>query len=158
MPDAQIHFTGNLGGEPDIRYTQAGVPVCSASVAVNKTKKVANTGDPKQDFETIHTTWYRVTWWRELAELVSSLNLVKGQSVTIDGEVYEEEYATNDGGAGKSLKVTARGIVAHPKRDQQAQQTGYTQQRPQVGQQQGYGQAQQGGWGGQQNGDDSPPF
>lgn len=116
MADAQIHFAGNLGGPPELRYTDAGVPVCGASVAVNKSRKVGNTGDAKQDYETLHTTWYRVSWWREIAEAVANMNLEKGQTVVIDGEVYEEEYTTRDGQQGKSLNVTATGVRAFPKR------------------------------------------
>lgn len=115
MADAQIHFAGNLGGDPELRYTETGVPVCSASVAVNKSRKVGNTGT-RDDYETVHTTWYRVSWWREIAEAVAQMKLEKGQSVTIDGEVYEDEYTTRDGQQGKSLNVTATGVRAFPKR------------------------------------------
>lgn len=147
MPDALIHFTGNLGDAPEMRYTPNGVPVASASVAVNKSKKVGNTGDPKQDYETLHTTWYRVSWWRELAEAVAQMNLVKGQTVTVDGEVYEEEWTSRDGKTGKSLVVTATGVRPYPKRDGR---TPDPSNDPQAG---------QGGdpWAGQQD-PSAPPF
>lgn len=161
MADAQIHFTGNLGGDPELKFLQDGTPVCSASVAVNKSRKIANTGDPRQDYETVHTTWYRVSWWREIAEAVAQMNLEKGQSVTVDGEVYMEEFTTRDGQQGKALNVTATGVRAFPKRQQQGQQAGgYGGQ--QQSQQSGYGQPQGGDpWagGGNQGGfDQGPPF
>lgn len=153
MADAQIHFTGNLGNAPELKFTQDGTPVCSASVAVNKSKKVGNTGT-RDDYETIHTTWYRVSWWREIAEAVAQMNLEKGQSVVIDGEVYMEEFTTRDGQQGKALNVTASGVRAYPKRQQNGQQGGGYGQ-PQGGQQGGYSappQSNQGGF------DSDPPF
>lgn len=132
MADAQIHFTGNLAAPPELKFTKDGTPVCSASVAVNKSRKVGNTGT-RDDYETIHTTWYRISWWREIAEAVDQMNLEKGQSVTIDGEVFMEEFTTRDGQQGKALNVTATGVRAFPKRQQQGQQ-GYGQQAPQQAQ------------------------
>lgn len=143
MADAQIHFTGNLGNAPELKFTQDGTAVCSASVAVNKSRKIASTGDPRQDYETLHTTWYRVSWWREIAEAVAQMNLEKGQSVTIDGEVFMEEYTTRDGQQGKALNVTATGVRAFQKRQQGG---GFGGGAPQ-GQQGGYGGAPQGGYG-----------
>lgn len=155
MADAQIHFTGNLAAPPELKFTQDGTAVCSASVAVNKSRKIASTGDPRQDYENVHTTWYRVSWWREIAEAVSQMGLEKGQSITVDGEVYENEFTTRDGQQGKSLNVTATGVRAYPKR-QQSGGGGYgaAQSAPSQGGAQpselGYGQ--QGGY------SDEPPF
>ncbi|QCR53236.1 single-stranded DNA-binding protein [Brachybacterium sp. SGAir0954] len=157
MADATIHFTGNLGGAPEARTTQDGTPVVSASVAVNKSKKVGSTGDARQDYETVHTTWYRVSWWREIAQAVAAMNLEKGQTITVDGEVFEEEYTTRDGAQGKSLNVTATGVRAYPKRQQQG---GAPQSPPQSGYGQPQGAPQSDPWvgGGNQGGYDDPPF
>ena len=53
---------GHLGRDPEMRYTQSGVPVTSFSVAT--TRKWSSASGEQQE----KTTWFRVTCWRKLAE------------------------------------------------------------------------------------------
>ena len=76
---------GNLGREPEMRYTPAGVPVADFSVAVNK--RYTN-----KDGERVEkTTWYKVTCWRKLAE-TSAQYLKKGRTVIVEGDLAAEAY------------------------------------------------------------------
>ena len=74
----QITLVGNLGNDPEMRYTPSGVPVVSFSLAVNKSWTTPD--GQRQD----RTTWFRVTAWRKTAEIVSQY-LTKGRQVLIIG-------------------------------------------------------------------------
>ena len=98
----QITLIGNLGTDPEMRYTPSGVPVASFSLAVNKTW----TGQDGQRQD--KTTWFRITTWRKQAEIVSQY-LTKGRRVMVVGEVEEARaYADRDGNQRASLEVTAQ--------------------------------------------------
>lgn len=97
----QITLVGNLGSDPDMRYTPSGVPVASFSLAVNKSW----TGQDGQRQD--KTTWFRITTWNKQAEIVSQY-LSKGRRVMVVGEM-EEARAYNDreGNMRASLEVRA---------------------------------------------------
>jgi len=98
----QITLIGNLGTDPEMRYTPSGVPVSSFSLAVNKSW----TGQDGQRQD--KTTWFRVTTWRKQAEIVSQY-LTKGRRVMVVGEVEEARaYTDRDGNQRASLEVTAQ--------------------------------------------------
>lgn len=100
----QIIIIGNLGQDPEMRYTASGVPVTSFSVAVNR-RWTSQDGQPQEK-----TTWFRVTAWRKLAETASQY-LSKGRQVMIVGEVDDPSTWTDrDGNHRASLEVTARDI------------------------------------------------
>ena len=97
----QITLIGNLGNDPEMRYTPSGVAVASFSLAVNKSWTTE--GGEKQD----KTTWFRVTCWRKQAEVVSQY-LGKGKQVMVVGEVEEARAFTDKSGNQRaSLEVTA---------------------------------------------------
>ena len=73
-----ISVIGNLGGDPEMRFTQAGVPVTSFRVAVNNTRR----GPDGADLET--TDWFRCTCWRGLAEIANNY-LQRGSQVFVHG-------------------------------------------------------------------------
>ncbi len=100
----QITLMGNLGNDPEMRYTPSGVPVASFSLAVNKTW--TGQDGQKQD----KTTWFRVTTWRKTAEIVSQY-LNKGSKVLVVGELEEARTWTDrDGNQRASLEVTAQTV------------------------------------------------
>lgn len=97
----QIILVGNLGADPEMRYTPSGVPVTSFSLAVNRSW--TNQEGQKQD----KTTWFRITCWRKQAEIVSQY-LTKGRQVMVVGEVEEARpWTDRDGNQRASLEVTA---------------------------------------------------
>ncbi len=99
----QLILIGNLGSDPELRYTADGTPVASFSVAVNRTwtKEDGSHGD--------ETTWFRVTAWRKLAETVNQY-LKKGRQVLVVGRVSARGYVGADGTPRASLEVTAETI------------------------------------------------
>ncbi len=93
-------IVGNVGRDPEMRYTPSGVPVTSFSVAVNRTWKNQN-GEQQEK-----TTWFRVTCWRKLAETAAQY-LQKGKLVLIEGDVEAQAYTDREGNARATLELTA---------------------------------------------------
>jgi len=98
-----VVIVGNLGRDPEMRYTPSGVPVTTFSVAVSKRWK-------SQDGE-MHekTTWFRVTAWRKLAELCNQY-LSKGRQVLVEGEVEASAWKGQDGEPRATLELTANNV------------------------------------------------
>lgn len=94
----KVILVGNLGRDPELRYTPQGTPVCSFSMATNERRK-DKTGE-MQD----HTTWFKVTLWNRTAEAASQY-LEKGRPVYIEGRLRVEEYTDRDGKTRHSLEV-----------------------------------------------------
>lgn len=97
----KIILVGNLGRDPELRYTPDGTPVCSFSLATNERRRDRTTGENNDV-----TTWFRVTLWRRQAE-VASQYLTRGKPVYIEGRLRVEEYTDRDGKTRHSLEVTA---------------------------------------------------
>jgi single-strand DNA-binding protein len=76
----KIEVIGNLGKDPEMRYTQSGQPVTSFSVACNR----KYTGGDGQKVE--ETYWFRVTAWGKQAEVCSQY-LKKGSRVRVEGRL-----------------------------------------------------------------------
>jgi single-strand DNA-binding protein len=97
----KIILVGNLGRDPELRYTPDGTPVCTFSLATNERRRDRATGENNDV-----TTWFRVTLWRRQAE-VASQYLTRGKPVYIEGRLRVEEYTDRDGKTRHSLEVTA---------------------------------------------------
>jgi single-strand DNA-binding protein len=96
----KIIIVGNLGRDPELRYTPQGNAVCSFSLATNEKRK-----DKNGDFQDV-TTWFRITLWGKQAEAASKY-LTKGRPVYIEGRLRVEEYTDKDGKNRQSLEVQA---------------------------------------------------
>jgi single-strand DNA-binding protein len=96
----KIIVVGNLGRDPELRYTPQGDAVCNFSIAVND-KRRDKTGE-LQDA----TTWFKVTLWRKQAETASKY-LTKGSSVYIEGRLRVEEWTDRDGKSRFTLEISA---------------------------------------------------
>ena len=96
----KITLVGNLGRDPELRYTPQGTPVCSFTLATNERRK-DKTGE-NQDV----TTWFRVTLWGRQAETASQY-LAKGRPIYIEGRLRVEEWTDRDGKPRHTLEVHA---------------------------------------------------
>ena len=94
----KIIIVGNLGRDPELRYTPQGTAVCNISIATSEKKK-----DKTGELQDI-TTWFRVTLWRNQAELASKY-LTKGSQVYIEGHLRVEEWKDREGGQRYTLEV-----------------------------------------------------
>lgn len=95
----KVLLIGNLTRDPEMRSTQAGVPVCNFSIAVNRRFRNQQTGQQETDF-------FNIVAWRQLAELCSRY-LAKGRKVAVSGSIQTRTYEAQDGS-----KRTAFDIVA----------------------------------------------
>lgn len=94
----KIFLVGNLGSDPELRYTPQGSPVCSFSMATNERKK-----DKQGEFQE-QTTWFRVTLWGRAAENASE-HLAKGHAVYIEGRLRVEDWTDRGGKPRYTLEV-----------------------------------------------------
>jgi single-strand DNA-binding protein len=99
----KIIIVGNLGRDPELRYTPQGTPVCTFSVATNERRK--DKSGEQQDI----TTWFRITVWGRQAETVSQY-LTKGRRVYLEGRLHVEEYTDREGKPRHSLEVNASDV------------------------------------------------
>ena len=119
----KVTIIGNLGQDPEMRYTPSGTAVTNFTVAT--TDKVSKERTPdcpdgwKESYNSKNwelTTWWRVTAWRQLAETCNQF-LTKGKQVYIEGVVngaavngsqYPRIWTGNDGTPRANFEVTAR--------------------------------------------------
>lgn len=120
----KITLVGNLGRDPELRYTPQGTPVCNFTMATNERRK-----DKSGEFQD-QTTWFRVTLWGRQAETASQY-LAKGRPVYIEGRLRVEEWNDRDGRQRYTLEVHATDMQFIGGRgDEQSQPTGKTSDRP----------------------------
>ena len=86
----KVILIGNLGADPELRYTPSGAAVATLSVATNEVWK-DNDGNQQQ-----RTEWHRVILWRKLAE-VAGQYLSKGSQVYIEGRLQTRSWEDKDG-------------------------------------------------------------
>jgi single-strand DNA-binding protein len=96
----KIILVGNLGRDPELRYTPQGTPVCSFTVATNEKRK-----DKAGEMQDV-TTWFRVTFWGRQAETASQY-LTKGRPIYVEGRLRLEEWTDRDGKQRYTLEVHA---------------------------------------------------
>ena len=101
---------GNLGRDPEMRYTPNGRPVTEFSVAVNQSTKNQQTGEWVEE-----TDWFRVSVWGDRAERAAE-NLHKGNRVFVEGRFKTREFEGRDGQKRTSLEITADSVVNLEKR------------------------------------------
>lgn len=82
-------ISGNLGSDPELRYTQAGKPVLTFNVAVNERVPDGNGG------WTDRVNWIKVTVWGNRGEALSKI-LSKGSKVAVTGRLRYEKWERND--------------------------------------------------------------
>ena len=86
----KIIVVGNLGSEPEMRFTPNGVPVTSFSVATNWRYNTPE-GERKEE-----TEWFTIVAWRKLAEQCNQF-LTKGRLVYVEGRLRSRTWESQDG-------------------------------------------------------------
>ena len=117
MPLNQLQIIGNVGNDPEMRYTPSGAAVTTFSVATSYKR---SGGDEV-------TTWFRVSAWDKLAEIVNQY-LHKGYEVFVQGRVGLHQYVRQDGTPGASIEVTADRVVLLRNAELRGQQQTYAGQ------------------------------
>jgi len=92
---------GNLGADPEVRYTQSGTAVASFNVATTERWK----GQDGQVQE--QTEWHRIVAWAKLAEICGEY-LHKGSRVYIEGKIQTRKWQDKDGADRYTTEIVAR--------------------------------------------------
>ena len=111
MALCKVMIIGNLGADPEMRYTPSGRPVTQFNVAVNQSTKNQQTGEWNEE-----TDWFRVSVWGDRAERAAE-NLRKGNKVFVEGRFKTREFEGRDGQKRTSLEITADSLVNLEKRN-----------------------------------------
>jgi single-strand DNA-binding protein len=100
----KVILVGNLGRDPEKRYTQDGRPVTRFSLA-------ATTRRRERDGEWAdHTEWFGVTVFGRQAETIAE-RVAKGTRVYVEGRLESRQYETSNGGKGFALDVIANDVL-----------------------------------------------
>ena len=110
MALCKVMIIGNLGADPEMRYTPNGRPVTQFNVAVNQSTKNQQTGEWVEA-----TDWFRVSVWGDRAERAAE-TLRKGNRVCVDGRFRTREFEGRDGQKRTSLEITADTVMSLEKR------------------------------------------
>lgn len=112
-------IVGNVGRDPELRYTQSGVAVCDFSVAVSRRWMDRSTNENKEE-----TTWFRVSAWRGLAETCNQY-VHKGMQIMVAGRVNASAFLGQDGQPRASLELTALDVQFLGRRGEAVDDGGY---------------------------------
>jgi len=113
MALCKVMIIGNLGADPEMRYTPSGRPVTQFNVAVNQSTKNQQTNEWVEA-----TDWFRVSVWGDRAERAAE-NLRKGNKVFVEGRFKTREFEGRDGQKRTSLELTADSLVNLEKRNRE---------------------------------------
>ena len=91
---------GNLGRDPEMRYTQGGQAVTNFSVATNR-RWTSQDGEAHEE-----TEWHRIVAWGRLGETCNEY-LSKGSSVYVEGRIQTREYEDREGVTRRATEVVA---------------------------------------------------
>lgn len=99
----KVILIGNLGRDPELRYTQNGQPVANFSLATSEqfTKK-----DGSRDER---TEWHRIVAWGRTAELCAQY-LAKGRTVYVEGRLQTREWENREGQKQRTTEVVAQTV------------------------------------------------
>lgn len=98
----KVIILGNLGADPEVRYTSSGTKVVSLRVA---TTDVIGTGENREE----RTEWHRITVWGKQADQCGNY-LKKGRTVYIEGRLQTRSYDDKDGIKRYSTDIVAQTV------------------------------------------------
>ena len=87
----KVILIGNLGRDPEVRYTPSGAAICNITIATTRNWKDKNSGDKVEE-----TEWHRVVFYDRLAEIAGEY-LKKGRPVYVEGRLKTRKCTDKDG-------------------------------------------------------------
>ncbi|WP_028355405.1 single-stranded DNA-binding protein [Bordetella petrii] len=98
----KVILVGNLGRDPEVRYSPDGAAICNVSIATTSQWKDKTTGERREE-----TEWHRVVMYNRLAEIAGEY-LKKGRSVYIEGRLKTRKWQDKETGADRySTEIVA---------------------------------------------------
>ena len=110
----RVQIIGNLGRDPEMRFTQGGTPVTNFSVAVNRSWQ-SREGETREE-----TEWFRVVAWARLAEVANEY-LRRGRQVFVEGRLATRTWQDREGNERTTTEVVAQEMILLGGRDDGAQ-------------------------------------
>jgi single-strand DNA-binding protein len=110
-----VQIIGNLGRDPEMRFTQDGTPVTNFSVAVNDSWQ-GRDGEQRE-----RTEWFKVVAWRRLAE-ISNEYLQQGRKVYVEGRLETQKWQDREGNDRYTTELVARDLLMLGGRDNEDSQ------------------------------------
>ena len=98
----KVILIGNLGRDPEVRYTPSGAAVCNVTVATSRTWKNKDSGEKMEE-----TEWHRVIFYDRLAEIAGEY-LKKGRSIYVEGRLKTRKWTDKDGVEKYTTEVIAQ--------------------------------------------------
>ncbi|MBN1574521.1 MAG: single-stranded DNA-binding protein [Deltaproteobacteria bacterium] len=95
-------IVGNLGADPEVRFTPKGTPVATFQVATNEKWTDKGTGEKQE-----RTEWHRIVAWGKLGEICGEY-LVKGKQVYIEGSIRTRPWEDRDGNKRYTTEIVAQ--------------------------------------------------
>jgi single-strand DNA-binding protein len=96
----KVILVGNVGRDPELRYTQGGQPVASFSIATNERFK-----DKEGNWKD-RTEWHRIVAWARLAEICGEY-LRKGSQVYVEGRIQTRDWEDKEGNKRQTTEIVA---------------------------------------------------
>ena len=109
----KVILVGNLGKDPELRYTPSGAAVVTFSLAT--TERYKDKDGNRQD----KTEWHNIVAWRQLAEICGKY-LHKGKQIYIEGKIQTRSYDDRDGNKRYITEIVADQMHMLGSRDEQA--------------------------------------
>ncbi|EKD42357.1 MAG: hypothetical protein ACD_73C00191G0002 [uncultured bacterium] len=100
----KVILVGNLGQDPEVRYTQGGQCICTLNIATNEKWNNKQTGQPEE-----RTEWHRVVVWGKLGELCRDY-LAKGRSAYVEGRLQTRKWEDKQGQTKYTTEIVAQAI------------------------------------------------
>ncbi len=100
----KVIVLGNLGRDPELRYTQGGQPVANFTVATNESWNKKD-GSGREE----RTEWHRIVAWGRTAELCAQY-LAKGRTVYIEGRLQTREWENKEGQKQRTTEIVAQTV------------------------------------------------
>jgi single-strand DNA-binding protein len=97
----KVQIIGNLGRDPEVRYTPNGNAVCNVSVATTRAWKNKDSGEKQEE-----TEWHRVVFYDRLAEIAGEY-LKKGRSVYVEGRLKTRKWQDKEGKEQYTTEIVA---------------------------------------------------
>ncbi len=107
----KVTLIGNLGRDPEVRYTANGAAICNITIATSRSWKSKDSGEKQEE-----TEWHRVVFYDRLAEIAGEY-LKKGKSVYIEGRLKTRKWQDKDGNEKHSTEVIAHEMAMLGRRD-----------------------------------------
>ena len=99
----KVILVGNLGRDPELRYTPSGQPVANFTLATNE--RFSSRDGEKQE----RTEWHRIVAWGRTGELCAQY-LSKGRSVYIEGRLQTREWENKEGHKQRTTEIVANTV------------------------------------------------